>query len=35
MVVEMRTKNKEQLYDKRYLMVKLDEAEGKIPEVSY
>lgn len=34
-VVELRRKNKELLYDKRDLIVKLDAAEGKITEVYY
>ena len=34
-VVELRRKNKELLYEKRDLIVKLDAAEGKITEVSY
>lgn len=34
-VLELRRKNKELLYEKRDLIVKLDAAEGKITEVSY
>ena len=33
-VLELRRKNKELLYEKRDLIVKLDAAEGKITEVS-
>jgi chromosome segregation ATPase len=34
-VIELRRKNKELLYEKRDLIVKLDAAEGKITEVYY
>jgi chromosome segregation ATPase len=34
-VIELRRKNKELLYEKRDLIVKLDAAEGKITEVPY